>query len=75
VADVLEQITAEWFATHRNGHADDAAERAALLKSVMATVGTIRSGDPMLASKVGETIRARILRKPNQESHASRRTD
>lgn len=75
VADVLEQITDEWFANHRNDHADDAAERAALLKRVMATVGTIRSGDPMLASKVSETVRARILRKHTQEGHASRRAD
>lgn len=75
VAEVLEQLTARWLAERRNGRPDDAAERAALLKRVMRTVGTLRSGDPDLASKVRETVRARIVRKHDQEAHASRRSN
>jgi hypothetical protein len=72
---LLDDITDEWLDGHRNGNLDDDAEQAALRKRVMATVGTIHSGDPMLASKAREVVRARILRKHLKESNASRRTD
>jgi hypothetical protein len=75
VAGLLDEITSKWFADRRNGKSDETAERKALLKRVMATVGTIRSGDPRLASKVSETVRARIARKYVPEVHASRRPD
>jgi len=74
VSKLLEQITGDWLAQRRNGHSDDEAEQAALRKRVMATVGTIRSGDPTLATRAREVVRERILRKHLQESHAFRRT-
>ncbi len=39
----------------------------------MATVGTIRSGDPTLATRAREVVRERIARKHTEESRASRR--
>jgi hypothetical protein len=74
VSKLLEQITGDWLTQRRNGHSDDEAEQAALRKRVMATVGTIRSGDPTLATRAREVVRERILRKHLQESHALRRT-
>lgn len=75
ISALLERVTADWLAHRRNGHSTDAAEQAALRKRVMKTVGTIRSGDPTLASRAREVIRERILRKHLQETNASRRTD
>lgn len=72
VSSLLDRITSDWLAERRNGH-DDEAEQAAIRKRVMATVGTIRSGDPTLASRAREVVRERIVRKHAQESHASRR--
>ena len=73
---LLDDITTNWLNERRNGHnRDDEAEQAAIRKRVMATVGTIRSGDPILATRAREVVRERILRKHIQESNASRRTD
>src|SRR5882672_10010182 len=72
---LLDRVTADWLSHRRNGHSNDDAEQAALHKRVMKTVGTIRSGDPTLASRAREVIQERILRKHLQESNASRRTD
>lgn len=74
VSSLLEEIASDGLRERRNGHADDTAQRAALLKRVMRTVGTIRSGDPELASKVSETVRARIVRRRAEEGDASRRS-
>ena len=71
----LEELTSDGLRARRQGRANDAAERAALLKRVLPTVGTIRSGDPNLASQVSETVRARVARKLRDEIHASRRSD
>jgi hypothetical protein len=75
LAELLERITAEWLRKRSNSRNGDAAEQAALRRRVMATVGTIRSGDPMLATRARETVRERIQRKQAQEANASRRTD
>ncbi|HEY6765831.1 MAG TPA: hypothetical protein VI386_13755 [Candidatus Sulfotelmatobacter sp.] len=75
VSALLDRVTGDWLAHRRNGHSHDDAEQAALRKRVMKTVGTIRSGDPALASRAREVIREEILRKHLQESNASRRTD
>jgi hypothetical protein len=74
VSKLLERITADWLAQHSNGHSADDVEQAALRKRVMATVGTIRSGDPTLATRVREVVRERILSKHLHEPHASRRS-
>ncbi len=75
LAALLDRITSGWLAEHRNGHADDEAEQAAIRKRVMATVGTIHSGDPTLATRAREIVRERIVRKHAQEANASRRTN
>jgi hypothetical protein len=72
LAGLLERITAQWLEERRNGDED---EQAALRRRVMATVGTIHSGDPTLATRAREIVRERIARKNTQESNASRRAD
>lgn len=75
LSGLLDQVTTEWLAERRNGHSDDEAEQAAIRKRVMATVGTMRSGDATLASRARDIVRERIARKHAEESHASRRID
>jgi hypothetical protein len=75
LAKLLEEITANWLEEQRNSRNGDETEQAALRKRVMATVGTMRSGDPTLATRAGEIVRERILHKHLKESHASRRSD
>jgi hypothetical protein len=72
---LLEELTSDGLRVRRRGNSGQATARAALLKRVLPTVGTIRSGDPYLASKVNQTVRGRIARKLLDEVHASRRTD
>lgn len=72
---LLEELASDGLRARRRGRSSEAAARAALLKLVLPTLGTIRSGDPNLGSKVGQTVRARIARKLLEEVHASRRTD
>jgi hypothetical protein len=67
---LLDRVTADWLAERRNGHADDEAEQAALRKRVMATVGTIRSGDPTRSARTSELVREIIHEKHVKESNA-----
>jgi hypothetical protein len=66
---LLDQITASWLKERRAGRNGDEAEQAELRKRVMATVGTIRGGDPTLSTRVREIVRARLAK----DSRASRR--
>jgi hypothetical protein len=75
LAKLLEEITSNWLEEQRNSRNGDEAEQAALRKRVMATAGTMRSGDPTLATRASEIVRQRILRKHEKESNASRRAD
>jgi hypothetical protein len=75
LAKLLEEITGEWLNEQRGSRNGDEAEQAALRKRVMATVGTMRSGDPTLSTRASQIVRERILRKHLRESHASRRAD
>jgi len=75
VSGLLDRVTGDWLAQRRNGHSHDDDAQAALRKRVMKTVGTIRSGDPTLASRARGVIQEQVLRKHLQESNASRRTD
>jgi len=70
LAGLLDEITGKWLAGRSNG---DGAEQAALRRRVMASVGTIRSGDPTLATRAREIVRERITRKHAEESNAARR--
>jgi hypothetical protein len=73
LAHLLDQITTNWLSGRRNGRDGDEAEQAAIMRRVMTTVGTIRSGDPALSTRVREVVRERIVRKHAKESNASRR--
>ena len=75
LAGLLEQITANWLEERRNSRNGDEAEQAAIRKRVMATVGTIRSGDPTRSQRASELVREAIRQKHEKESNASRRTD
>ena len=73
LAGLLDQITADWLAERRNGHPDDEAAQAALKRRIMATVGTIRGGDPTRSERASELVREIVTRKHAKESNASRR--
>ena len=73
VADLLDRITADWLQERRTSRNGEQDEQAALGRRVMATVGTIHSGDPTLATRAREVVRERIARKHSEESRASRR--
>ena len=73
VAELLEKITADWLQERRTSRNGEEDEQAALRRRVMATVGTIRSGDPTLATRAREGVRERIARKHTEESRAARR--
>jgi hypothetical protein len=75
LAKLLEDITASWLEEQRKSRNGDEAEQAAIRTRVMATVGTMRSGDPTLSTRTSEIVRERILRKHLKEAHASRRAD
>lgn len=73
LAQLLDQITTGWLTHRRNGRNGDKAEQAAIMRRVMATVGTIRSGDPTLSTRAREVVREGIVRKHAKETNAARR--
>src|SRR5690242_6885097 len=75
LAQLLDQITADWLKEQRTSRKGEEGEQASIRKRVMATVGTIRSGDPSLARRASGIVRERILGKHLKESRASRRSD
>ena len=74
LAQLLEQITENWLEERRRGRNGEEAEQEAIRKRVMATVGTIRGGDPTRSERSSELVREIIRKKHEKESHASRRT-
>jgi hypothetical protein len=77
LAAVLDEITTEWLQQRRAASNGDEAEQAAILKRVMATVGTMRGGDPTRSSRTRELVRETILKKhlKEQERNGPRRSD
>ena len=73
LSTLLDDITTDWLTERHHGNGDDEAAQAALRKRVMATVGTIRGGDPTRSSRASELVRDIIVRKHEKESRASRR--
>jgi hypothetical protein len=73
VAEVLEQISANWLDARAASY--DNEMEGKIRKRIMATVGTIRGGDPHRASRSKELVREIIRRKHAKERDASRRTD
>ncbi|MGA7379746.1 MAG: hypothetical protein WBX03_02750 [Terriglobales bacterium] len=75
LAKLLEQITGNWLEAQRKSRNGDEAEQAAIRKRMMATVGTIRGGDPTRSQRASELVREIIRQKHEKESNAFRRTD
>jgi hypothetical protein len=75
LAQLLEQITADWMHQRRNSRNGDEKEQAAIRRRVMVAVGSIRGGDPTRSQRASELVREIIRRKHARESNASRRTD
>jgi hypothetical protein len=75
LAELLEKITADWLQERRSSRNGEEAEQAAIRRRVMATVGTIRSGDPTRSQRARELVREIIRQKHERESNASRRSD
>lgn len=75
LAALLEQITGNWLEERRNSRSGDEAEQQAIRRRVMATVGTIRGGDPTRSQRASELVREIIRKKHQKESNAFRRTD
>jgi hypothetical protein len=75
VAELLEKITADWLQERRSSRHGEEDEQAALRRRVMATVGTIRGGDPTRSQRASELVREIIRQKHEKESNASRRSD
>jgi len=75
LAGLLERITADWLEERRNERNGEEAEQAAIRKRVMATVGSIRGGDPTRSQRASELVREIIRKKHLKETHASRRAD
>ena len=63
LAKLLDDITGEWLVEQRNSRNDDEIEQDAIRKRVMATVGTLRSGDPSLSTRAREIVQTRLTRK------------
>lgn len=74
VAEVLDEISSQWLNTRRDAHNGDGTEQARIRKRIMATVGTVRGGDPTRATRSRELVREIVRRKHEKESSASRRT-
>jgi len=74
LASLLEQITADWLEERRNSRNGEEAEQAAIRKRVMATIGSVRGGDPTRSQRASELVREIIRKKHEKESLASRRT-
>jgi hypothetical protein len=70
VAKLLERMTADWFAQHRNGHSDDDDEQAAIRKRAQSAIGSIHGGDPTRAERAGELVREIIYQNHLKKSHA-----
>src|SRR5271157_2950776 len=75
VAELLEKITSDWLQERRASRNGEESEQAALRRRVMATVGTIRGGDPTRSQRSRELVREIIRQKHEKESNASRRSN
>lgn len=75
LAKLLEDITTKWLEEQRSSRNGEEAEQAAIRKRVMATVGSIRGGDPTRSQRASELVREIIRQKHEKESNAFRRTD
>ena len=75
VAEVLDEISSEWLNMRRDADNEDGTEQARIRKRIMATVGTVRGGDPTRSARSQGMVRDIISRKHQKESRAARRSD
>ena len=75
VAEVLDEISSEWLNMRRDADNEDGTEQARIRKRIMATVGTVRGGDPTRSARSQGMVRGIISRKHQKESRAARRSD
>ncbi len=75
LAELLEQVTTDWLHQRRKSRNGDEAEQVELRRRVLATIGTIRGGDPTRAGRAAVLVRELVRKRHNKESHASRRSD
>jgi hypothetical protein len=73
LAQLLEQITADWLESQRSSRNGDEREQAAIRRRVMAAVGSLRGGDPTRSQRASELVGEIIRGKHAKESNASRR--
>src|SRR5712692_8527083 len=70
LAQLLEQITADWLQEERKSRNGDEAEQARIRKRVEAAIGSLAGGDPHRASQASQRVREIIRRKhERQRSH------
>ncbi len=74
VSDLLDRVTGEWLAQHRNGRVDDKAEQNGIRNRAMAAIGSIRGGFPTRSARTSELIREIVGRKHVKESRGFIRT-
>ncbi len=73
VAQILDEISAEWIEERRQNRNGDEAEQERIRKRVMKVIGTIHGGDPTRATRSKELVRQIIRKKHEKERNASRR--
>ena len=70
LAQLLEQITADWLQEQRTSHNGDEAEQARIRKRAEAAIGSLAGGDPHRASRSSQRVREIIRSKhERQRSH------
>jgi hypothetical protein len=62
LAQLLDQITADWLNQRHNGQSADAAEQASIRRRAAAAIGSVASGDPLRSSQASQRVKS-ILRK------------
>jgi hypothetical protein len=70
LAQLLEQITADWLQGQRKSRSGEEAEQARIRKRVEAAIGSLAGGDPHRASRASQRVREIVRRKhERQRSH------
>ena len=70
LAQLLDQITADWMHQRRNSRNGDEAEQARIRKRVETVIGSLAGGNPHRASQASQRVREIIRRKhERQRSH------
>ena len=63
LAALLEQITGNWLRERQNGRHEDEAQQAAIRRRAASAIGSISSGDPLLASQVSQRMKESLKKR------------